>query len=424
MAIVQPVEPEVSETREWYRTAGLSIVSSIPLDEMCARSTPGRPDLIVERMGEGPADEFATGTAHLFDVGEIGSPWMEVRRGPGGYLTRWPGQLDVVIPNDGSRLMVCERGPVEDSIARLILCQALSFALPSHGREGVHAAAVEIEGHAVVLMGESGRGKSTLATALCARGARLLADDVSVLRVSDEGLVVVDPTTHRTWLAHEVAAEMTGSNGSHSPRVHKVPVDAQNPGQDPYPVGAVFVVRYQNGAPLLGDPLGKLDAFRAILSNMFNLVVRTPERARRQFQIATQIADQVPIREIRWEPGPSVADAVAECVIDAVKAGVGGSQMNDIAGVEQQPTPSERARVLQMLRAAGVDDLPTATGEEPLLRTSQVAALLRSSDRTVRTWADAGKLRYIKTLGGRRLFPVSGVMQVLHEMHKHSTEES
>jgi excisionase family DNA binding protein len=62
--------------------------------------------------------------------------------------------------------------------------------------------------------------------------------------------------------------------------------------------------------------------------------------------------------------------------------------------------------------------------DEPLLRTSQVAALLRTSDRTVRTWAELGKLHFIKTLGGRRLFPASAVMQVLNEMRGVPREEA
>jgi excisionase family DNA binding protein len=83
---------------------------------------------------------------------------------------------------------------------------------------------------------------------------------------------------------------------------------------------------------------------------------------------------------------------------------------------------AERHRVFDALRAAGVTDLPDETYDEPLLRTAQVAALLRSSDRTIRTWADAGKLPYIKTLGGRRLFPASGVMSVLQSMRAHREE--
>jgi hypothetical protein len=49
----------------------------------------------------------------------------------------------------------------------------------------VHAAAVEIEGCAVLIHGASGAGKTTLAAALCAAGAGYLSDEIAV----------IDPTT-------------------------------------------------------------------------------------------------------------------------------------------------------------------------------------------------------------------------------------
>lgn len=54
--------------------------------------------------------------------------------------------------------------------------------------------------------------------------------------------------------------------------------------------------------------------------------------------------------------------------------------------------------------------------DEPLLTTGQVAVVLRATDRTVRTYADAGKIRSIRTLGGRRLFPLSAVLAAMELM--------
>jgi excisionase family DNA binding protein len=54
--------------------------------------------------------------------------------------------------------------------------------------------------------------------------------------------------------------------------------------------------------------------------------------------------------------------------------------------------------------------------EEPLLTTSQVALILRTTPRTVRNWADGGKITTIRSLGGRRLFPASSVLAALESM--------
>ena len=77
---------------------------------------------------------------------------------------------------------------------------------------------------------------------------------------------------------------------------------------------------------------------------------------------------------------------------------------------------SMRAEIVQILNDLGPTPSRYDEMDEPLLSTRDVAAILRCSDRTVRVWADAGRLRCIRTLGGRRLFPQSSVVQALEQM--------
>lgn len=68
--------------------------------------------------------------------------------------------------------------------------------LRSMGRaetERLHATAVELSGAAVLLRGRSGAGKSDLALRLIDAGARLVADDQSVLTCRDGGVWVAAP---------------------------------------------------------------------------------------------------------------------------------------------------------------------------------------------------------------------------------------
>jgi excisionase family DNA binding protein len=79
-----------------------------------------------------------------------------------------------------------------------------------------------------------------------------------------------------------------------------------------------------------------------------------------------------------------------------------------------------RDAVLRLIEEAGVTIPADATIDEPLITTGQAAALLRCSDRTIRTWADEGKIAVFRTLGGRRLFPVSSVLAAMRSMHGNS----
>ncbi|WP_404369597.1 HPr kinase/phosphorylase [Sphingomonas sp. MMS24-J45] len=59
----------------------------------------------------------------------------------------------------------------------------------------LHATSVAIDGRAVLLTGPSGAGKSDLALRLIDRGAVLISDDQTEVRVEDGNLIAVAPVT-------------------------------------------------------------------------------------------------------------------------------------------------------------------------------------------------------------------------------------
>ncbi|WP_386806145.1 HPr kinase/phosphorylase [Litorisediminicola beolgyonensis] len=61
----------------------------------------------------------------------------------------------------------------------------------------LHASAVALSGRGVLILGSSGAGKSALALALIARGARLIADDAVEVRTVPEGLHLSCPEAGR-----------------------------------------------------------------------------------------------------------------------------------------------------------------------------------------------------------------------------------
>lgn len=70
--------------------------------------------------------------------------------------------------------------------------------LPKNGPDGrlqLHASTVVINQKAVAFLGPSGVGKSSHALALMALGAQLLADDITWLAASNEGLIASGPPT-------------------------------------------------------------------------------------------------------------------------------------------------------------------------------------------------------------------------------------
>ncbi|TCM86939.1 HPr kinase/phosphorylase [Rhodovulum steppense] len=61
----------------------------------------------------------------------------------------------------------------------------------------LHASCVAIGARAVLILGRSGAGKSALALQMIALGARLVADDRTILTAVPEGLIATAPETIR-----------------------------------------------------------------------------------------------------------------------------------------------------------------------------------------------------------------------------------
>ena len=59
--------------------------------------------------------------------------------------------------------------------------------------------------------------------------------------------------------------------------------------------------------------------------------------------------------------------------------------------------------------------MPEANEPEELLTPSEVAAMFRVNPKTVTRWARAGRISYIKTLGGHRRFKATEIRRLLAE---------
>lgn len=73
--------------------------------------------------------------------------------------------------------ILVDPAPLDQGRMEYLGTSVLPLWLQLSGRPVLHAAAVCLDGEAVGLLARSGGGKSTLASALVARGARLLCDD-------------------------------------------------------------------------------------------------------------------------------------------------------------------------------------------------------------------------------------------------------
>jgi len=131
-----------------------------------------------------------------------GSLWSQFFRTNAGYMIRFPDLADFQVSADGLYVS-CSPAPdvTEATIQHLYLNQVNPLALSIMGKLVFHASAVEVGGYAVAFVGESGRGKSTLAASFAINGFRFLTDDGLLVEAggNDDYLALPSHPSIRLW---------------------------------------------------------------------------------------------------------------------------------------------------------------------------------------------------------------------------------
>ena len=120
-----------------------------------------------------------------------GQIWLNFGRVEAGYVLRFSVYADFLIMDSGTRIQCVPRlGTPHNTIRHLFLDQVMPLVLSLRGDIVLHASAVAISGKAVAFIGDTGRGKSTIACYLTKAGHNLLTDDCLVVRRYGSDFVV------------------------------------------------------------------------------------------------------------------------------------------------------------------------------------------------------------------------------------------
>ena len=209
-----------------------------------------------------------------------GAVSFQIERSAAGYRIWGPEYGTSLLFADGGRLWGAPGSGGMAAWQRMLVAQALPFAAVLRGLEVLHASAVEVDGGAVAFVGRSGAGKTSLALALCRRGAAFLSDDVLALeRVGEE--LVGHPGTPVAGIDHAEAERLRCVEGDEEyevldinprERVARVPVGAQ-----PVPLRSLFFLERRPDGPAAPRFEPAADA-QMLLAATFNLVLADSRR--------------------------------------------------------------------------------------------------------------------------------------------------
>ncbi len=252
-------------------------------------------------------------------IPEVRSEGVAYRAGPGRFRFAIPGMAAFLI-SDGSEIAVEAAEAVHpDTIRLLLLGTPMGALLHQRERIPLHAAAVEIDGKAVLLSGFSSHGKSTVAATLHQRGHLVISDDICSLHADDEGVVVVEPGPTELQLWHD-AVKRLGDEPDDYRRArpeldkYRVPVETVS---EPLPASAMYVLGNHNQD---GFDIGEIEALgkvRTILnqtrgSGYLEGMGAGPPHFRTSMAMATQVT----MKHLVWPRGIAGVGAVCDALLE------------------------------------------------------------------------------------------------------------
>lgn len=194
----------------------------------------------------------------------------------------------IVIDWDVARFAVSEDRIVVDAVHEPLMVQLLiqpvwAILLTARGRQALHACAVERNGRAIAVAGESGSGKSTAALKLIDAGWRLLTDDL----LTFDGHHLAYPGPQYVRLRPDRATNRAGEWDGLG-KLRYTPAARA----DPAPVDTVVILDQQF------DAIRRLSGFEAIdvlLRHIYNVILTHPGQAGQRLDFAMQLASSATI---------------------------------------------------------------------------------------------------------------------------------
>jgi hypothetical protein len=228
------------------------------------------------------------GFAH-FRIGRDGDDLVAEWKGLGTLRAARSGRSHVFTPCP-------DRGDSTEGVREAIV-QGLLRHL--HGKMSLHASAAARGNRAVVILGESMAGKSTLVAELCTRnGFEMLADDTVFLEQRGAEFYVVP--TESTHSLREGAAQLFGASTGD---LQKAYVPSASFASDPARLCAFVSLSFEESmtkATLRIMPGSEI--FRVLYAALFRFVIDENDVTLQDFSRMAELADAVPFFELRRPP--------------------------------------------------------------------------------------------------------------------------
>jgi hypothetical protein len=229
-----------------------------------------------------------------------GTVWTEFYRAADGYLLRFPGLADFEVSADGIEVTAYPfPGIDEPTTEHLYINQIVPLAMSRQGLPAFHASVVTVPSGAVAFLGQSGRGKSTLAASFALGEAEFLTDDALFVEEINGGCrVLPSHASLRLWedsVDALIGTEIPRAGSiSYTTKARLLAGEGLAYSETARTLLAAYVLEPQGSTTVSIQPLTGVERFVAWLGNSFLLDIEDRELLERHFEWTHRISSIVP----------------------------------------------------------------------------------------------------------------------------------
>lgn len=204
--------------------------------------------------------------------------------------------------SDGREVLIEPYPNAKEEMIRLFLLgSALGILLHQRGILPLHGCGIIHNDKAILFLGETGIGKSTLAETFRRKGYKLLTDDVSALSFSNDASVKVFPAYPKINLMEETAKNFNisieGLAEAHpKKRKYSVPV-GESFCPDPKPLARIYILHQTDEKTIRLESPKKIAAIPFLIHNTYRKqIIEQMGLQQRHIDQCAILADNYPVR--------------------------------------------------------------------------------------------------------------------------------
>ena len=279
-----------------YFAYGLNIESHIPLPELIARKN-GKPDVTIN-YGKVPES--------LPFSSDYGIVWQSA-----------PGKLLLTV-NEIARYLIVENkhltieplpDATEDDVRIFMLGSVMGALLHARQILVLHASVIRTERGAVLFMGTSCAGKSTILANCLKRGYAMLTDDKAAIVVGEDGVARVIPSFPYSRLSAESAEQLNFPLKKEwfKSNLGKYVYPVENFCNEPLNVHAAFSINPFNGSEISFETLPNLDRFHTLNRHTYRRrFIHQDIQRKKHFETLGALASQTKVIKVLRPDDPAL----------------------------------------------------------------------------------------------------------------------